>query len=57
MTRAILLVVLPLAACVNQDVDLKIWQAEQARVQRDMLETERLRLWLDHPGYVSRGRR
>jgi len=57
MTRAILLLVLPLAACVNQDVDLKIWQAEQARVQRDMLETERLRLWLDHPGYVSRGRR
>jgi len=57
MTRAILLVVLPLAACVNQDMDQKIWQAEQARVQRDMLETERLRLWLDHPGYVSRGRR
>lgn len=54
--RVLLVASLPLTACVDQDMDQKIWRAEQARVQRDMLETERLRLWLDHPGYVSRRR-
>jgi uncharacterized lipoprotein YmbA len=42
---------LPLAACVSQgEMDRKLFQAEQLRLQRDMVENERLRLWLDYRG-------
>jgi len=45
------LVCLALSACVShQDLDLKLFQQEQLRLQRDMLEDDRLRLWLDHMG-------
>ena len=42
---------LPLAACVSQSrLDERLYQTEQLRMQRDMVETERLRLWLDYRG-------
>jgi len=40
-----------LSGCVShQDLDLKLFRQEQLRLQRDMLEDDRLRLWLDHTG-------
>lgn len=44
---------LPLAACVSQSrLDERLFQTEELRLQRDALETERLRLrlWLDYRG-------
>jgi hypothetical protein len=42
---------LPLAACVSQSsLDRRLFATEQLRMQRDALETERLRLWLDYRG-------
>ena len=42
---------LPLAACVSQkNLDQRLEWAEQIRLQRDMVENERLRLWLDYRG-------
>jgi hypothetical protein len=56
--RTLPVMILPLVtpACVYRDIDQKLWQMEQTRMQRDILENERLRLWLDYRG-VTRGRR
>lgn len=63
---------LPLAACVSRetmvltqqrDMDQKLFQAETLRLQRDMLENARLRLWTTqapaptYPGYPRARRR
>ena len=50
--RACLLcALLPLAACVSEStLDRRLYQTEQLRMQRDALEGERLRLWLDYRG-------
>lgn len=37
----------------ESDIDTRLFQMETLRLQRDMLETDRLRLWLDHRGGVS----
>jgi hypothetical protein len=42
---------LPLAACVSEStLDRRLYQTEQLRMQRDTVENERLRLWLDYRG-------
>jgi len=61
---------LPLAACVSRettvvtqqrDTDQRLFQLETLRLQRDMLETERLKLWTTTPPpapiYLGRGAR
>jgi len=63
--RLLLLVLLPLSACISReaivvtqqrDLDQKLYQLESLRLQRDMLETERLKLWTtpSSPGYSRR---
>ena len=37
----------------DKDLDDKLFRLETLRLQRDALENDRLRLWLDHRGGVS----
>jgi lipoprotein NlpI len=37
----------------ESDIDTRLFQLETLRLQRDALENDRLRLWLDHRGGVS----
>jgi hypothetical protein len=37
----------------ESDIDQKLFQMETLRLQRDALENDRLRLWMDHRGGVS----
>lgn len=52
MRWLLLFVMLLMTACgiSEKDFDIRMTEIEQIRIQREMLEIEKLRLWLDYRG-------